>query len=437
MFTTTRQAGCLNPIRVAEAPVRGPLLGVSLTSDLPVTLSLHELYRQGVITAPNAVILGHYGIGKSTLIKGAYVLRALAVGARGCVFDRKLQQDGSSTQSGEYLRLAQVAGGTRVVLDRRCGCRINIFDPMLSAHGSDDGLVGQDELLTMVTEVALRRALDDKEEFVLPVAHSAGLRVAENMGRAAELADVINALYLPDSASIPGPEIDGVKALEAAGVVSRRSLIEWGLPVALALEKYLPGGELSGLIDGQTRDADGGPLDLSARLLVFDTSALTEGSTALALMLMIVAAYLQAYWMRIPGDKILVLEEAYNFDLLIGIAAMLRTITKRGRASGTAVVSALHHLSDPKTGSDLWALVKETDVAHLFRQASTEDAKQIAEFFRLSDRAAALLPLLPRGCHLLKIAEQPLQVVQQIRTVQETWMTSTDDGMAGSWEEAA
>jgi hypothetical protein len=435
----------------AGFPLRGPLAFASLSAGKPYTFSLHELYRAEEISALNAVIFGHYGYGKSSLVKSVYVMRQLGLDGnapRVCVFDRKQQQQTTGTAAplasdvtegataatggrhdGEYMRLASELGGTRVVFDRNParGARINILDPAFAAMGSEETLIGQDELLRMAAEVAMGRTLDSFETAALATAHQVALQTAKNRGRIPQVSDVIDALFVPHDDSIPGPTDEVLREeFLARGQVTTATVADWGLRVAVALRQFLPGGQLSGLIDGETRDADGGPLDLDSPLIVFDTSALAEGSTALAFMMAVASAFIQARWLLIPGDKTLIVEEGYNLDSLPGIPAVMRGIAKRGRACGCAVVSVFHHLSDLKPGSELWALVKETDVAHFFYQGSAEDIQAIVDFFNLDPAVAKEMSQLEKGCHLLRVKNRPVELVQHIRTPEEEWLTNTD-----------
>ena len=60
-----------------------------------------ELYRQGVVTSPNMVVLGQIGRGKSTFVK-SFVWRQQVVGHQAWVLDPK----------GEYGALARACGAS-------------------------------------------------------------------------------------------------------------------------------------------------------------------------------------------------------------------------------------------------------------------------------------------------------------------------------------
>jgi hypothetical protein len=436
-LSSARQAACLNPARVSSAPPSpGPAAGVVLTGGQRWQHSIHGLKRAGEISGLNAVVLGGYGSGKSSLAKDCYGLLGLGEGCRLAVFDRKRQRSAAGDDSGEYKKLAEFVGGQRVVFDRRPGrgARINLLDPAIQPTGAEDTLVGQDELLLLAAEAALGRRLTDtgpasSPAHALRAAHRAALRRAAQAGRPAELGDVIDALYRPDRDGIPGPVgPDGRKVLEASGIFTLEDLVRSGLPVALALEKYVD-GELSGLIDGPTRDADGGPLDLSNRLLVFDTSGLTEGSAALGFVVTVASVFVQAKWASHPENKYLVLEEAYFNDALERVPELLRQVAKRGRGSGTAVLTLVHHLSDIPAGSPMMALIREADVVHVFRQDKADDADQV---IGLLDLPAGLRPIimdLPEGCHVLRVTGRPPVVVQHLRSPQAQQLTFTDEAV--------
>jgi hypothetical protein len=441
-FTSTRQAECLNPGRVSGAnPVLGPPTHLSLTTDEAGWLSLHGFYSRGIVAAPNAIVLGGYGSGKSSWVKTTYVLRALDSGARVLVFDKKRQHQAGGDE-GEYGRAVEVAGGQRVPLDRRpgLGAVINVLDPVIAPVGSEDSTVGQDELLLMAAEVAcggpLRDGPDAAPAFALRQAHRAALARARAEGRVPVLRDVVDALFSPAVSGVPGPVgADGTPVLAARGVVTVETLTRWGLPVALGLERFTT-GDLSGLIDGVTSGPDGSALDLTASFLVIDTSGMPDDSPALGMMMALVGAFIQARWTLVPGPKIIILEEAYAVDRLDGVAGVFRAVAKRGRASGTAVVTVLHHLSDLRPDSDLWALVRETEVQHVFLQDKTDDAVQCVELFGLDEALAGVVTTLHQGTHLLLVGRRPPEVVQQIRTGLDEWVTDTDAGMLAPGEPA-
>lgn len=220
---------------------------------------------------------------------------------------------------------------------RSGGTAINLLDPRISttSESGGDGRVGQDRLLLMVAEHAHERRPGSRQRYALRAAHATALRRARDEGRVATLHDVVAALYDPADDAVPRPH------LEREGVVTRRVVIEWGLDLALDLERFIT-GDLSGLID-RTTSTD---LDLDAPLLVFDTSALPEDSPALSLVMALVATFLSAVWARRDGQRLIVLEEGYHTARLDKVASVLRSLAKRGRGIGLSFVTVIHHLSD-------------------------------------------------------------------------------------------
>src|SRR5699024_1554100 len=97
--------------------------------------------------------------------------------------------------------------------------------------------------------------------------------------------DVVEGLFTPEETAIPH------EVLATTGTVTVERLREWGLNLAMDLQRFID-GDLSGLVDAHTST----DIDWNARLLVFDTSELEEGSPALALVMSLIATFLSAVW---------------------------------------------------------------------------------------------------------------------------------------------
>lgn len=423
IFVSTRQAGALNPAIVStHPPLAGPITGIDMDTGQPVSTDPHELYDQKRITSPNVVVLGDISSGKSSLVKTQYCVRPVALGTQVAVFDRKDQQG-----RGEYVRAAQVCKAPVIRFARSGGTTINLLDPRISATSLDDAgdeRVGQDRLLLMVAEHAHGR-LTSTEHYVLRVAHRAALERAKEASRVATLHDVVDALYRPAPSAVPRPH------LADRGIVTVDRVTEWGLELAMDLERFVD-GDLSGLIDRETSAT----LDLDAPLLVFDTSALPEESPALALVMALVSSFLTAVWAHRPGRRIIILEEGYHTTRLqspgtTSVATILRSLAKRGRGIGLSFVTVIHHISDVPPNSDAMSLVREADVIHIYQQSRADDAREAVEQFRLPSRLYDTLGSLAKGCHILRIGTEAPRRVRHIRTGLEVWMTDTDEAMTG------
>ncbi len=433
-FTSTRQAAALDPLLTnTRVPTFGHLYGTDLLTHQPLTGSVQALYDAGFITAPMVAIIGGIGTWKSSTVKSFYGDRALATGTRVAVFDRKIQREGEAL-GGEYTRLARVfADDAQVVAlhrDRAIGTRINILDPAISPETSETG-VGQDELLRMVAVAAMGRELTPEEGYALAAAHRAAIVEAQAQGRVAILPDVIRALYVPHEPSIPGPRTDAKPVLSERGVVDEARVTEWGLPVALGFERFMK-GDLSGIIDGETAGPDGQSVDLMAQLLVIDTSALPEGSEALALMMAIISTYLMSRWAKVPGFKYLVLEEAYSADNLGAVPKIIRALVKRSRGVGAAVIAVFHHISDVTPGSALYSLIKEAGIIHIFQQDKSEDAAEAVAMFDLPADMVDTIQTLAPGMNVWKRGRLPATIARAFRTPLEAWITDTDEAMRRS-----
>lgn len=424
IFTSTRQAQAVNPALVAtHAPLAGPITGVDVDTGNAVSNGPHELYAQRRITSPNVVVLGDVGAAKSSLVKTVYVARAVACGKQVAVFDRKNQEG-----RGEYAEVARVCHGTTITFSRTKGSSINLLDPRISTSSRDgdfDARVGQDRLLLMAAEYA-HGPLSSQEHHALRSAHRSALTRAGSEDRVATIHDVIDALYDPGPDAVPRGD------LADRGVVTVERVIEWGMALAMDLERFVD-GDLSGLIDADTADE----VDWNAPLLVFDTSELDEDSPALSLVMALVSTFLSSVWAARAGQRIIVLEEGYHTARLTGpgstsVASILRSLVKRGRGIGLAFVTVIHHVSDLPADSDAMSLVREAQVVHLYRQSRSDDAQTAVSLFGLPLWCQELLPAIEPGVHVLKIGKEPARLVRHIRTRIEEGFTDTDQAMTGT-----
>lgn len=436
ILTTTRQVVATNPALVRASQVFGGLpIGLDADTGLPWGSDPFVLYAAGAIESLSAVIVGDVGVAKSTLVKDHYCAHQLTLGRQAAVFDRKAQRRSGGVTEGEYDRLAQLAerAGLRVARIKFSrdgdGACINILDPRITRKSDRvSATVGQDELLSMVAVMA-HGPLTSKERKCLDAAHSQALRTASEQGREAILSDVVDALYAPDAAAVPAP---------LRRLVSPDDFTRWGMDLAFDLSRFIE-GDLSGLIDGPTRSADGQPLDLEADLLIIDTSALLEGSAAMVMTMAIMATFLASVWIENGRQSVLVIEEGYSAEFP-DVARVFRSLAKRHRGLALLMVFVMHHLSDVPPTSPLAALFREAGVVHLFRQDKREEAEASVSMFGFVEELVAKVMTLPKGSHFLKEGAQPARPPREISHVQtalESWLTYTDDAITGSVNEPA
>lgn len=418
-FASTMQTPALTPLlTTTELRYNGYPLGVDLLTNQAVLENVRDLYRNGYVNSPNETIIGAVGTAKSTYVKIS-LLRSIMGGGRGCVFDRKRQTQAGYAR-GEYYKLAGAVGGTTVRFhqSRHLGTRINVCDPAITSitAAGDDSALGQDRLLIMVAEAALGDTLTPQQRRALAVAHRTALATAAREPRVAILSDVIEALQHPTQTDIVGVDTDRLR--------------EWGLPVVLGLLRYTDDGDLAGLIDGETSGPDGQEVDFNSRLLVFDTSSLEFGSTALGVMMAVATAFLMSVWVTTPGPKSVVLEETYSADGVGVVPAMFRDLAKRTRGVGASMISVFHHLSDVQPGSPLQSLITESEVVSVFRQDKSADVAAVIDLLGLDPSIRELIMTLPRGVHIRKRgARLPVAVVEPVRTDLEREISFTDDAL--------
>lgn len=421
--TSSHQAPALVPALMRTSwPFAGWPLGIDSQTGLCWSSDPYLLRELNIIQSLSAVIIGDIGQAKSTLVKLHYVLGQLAVGRKSVVFNRKRNRDG---EANEYEKCAQYAqasglGVSRLLLDQNGGAKINILDPHLLSSGGAS-TVGQGQLVEMVISVATDgQPITAVERGMLHAGLAQAQTVTLAEGRDPTLHDLTWALFNPDPAFLPDPVQAGGR-WDADRMAAAGARIGWALQAAIT-------GSLRGLIDGPTCDEYGQPLQLDADLLMIDTAELADGSPALALMMAIMATYLDAVWASQEAQGIAVIEEGYSADLP-AVGQVLRTLAKRGRAVGLSLVFVLHHFSDIPADSPLSALYREAGIAHIFKQEKPIDAQQCAETLGVEELLDTIQTLHP-GEHLLfegDRSKRPPRRISNIRTDAERWITYTED----------
>lgn len=425
-ITSTRQVVATNPALIrSQPPFSGGPVGIDEQTGMYVGSDPFVLYPD-VIQSINVVIVGDVGVAKSTFVKNHYVQDQLYAGRQVCCFDRKKNTDRKSEYDG-VARIVEASGKkvARVRFDRAGnGARVNILDPRIIARGGEQhDTVGQDELLLMVAEL-LHGHLTSEEKFALSAAHKKAIAVAKVENRDPVLGDVVDALFQPGLEYLP-------PALAAGGHVGVEDLVGYGLRLGFDLHAALDGA-LSGLIDGPTRGADGNDLDLDADLIVVDTSSLQDGSAALMLVMAIMSTFISSVWSMTEQQSVVIIEEGYTADFP-SVAAILRSLAKRGRGVGVSLVLVLHHLSDIEAGSPLAALFRETGITHLMRQAQADEARHTNELLGLGDLTDTIQQLA-KGTHILiegRPETRPPRVVCHVRTDIDKWANYTDAAITG------
>ncbi len=373
------------------------------------------LYRQGLVTNPNAVVFGQIGRGKSSFVK-SYLWRQAVFGRQAWVVDPK----------GEYGPLAEAWGVRPVALRPGGSVRLNPLDTDDERDGpgrpdgADDTRRRRAVLTSSLAVACLGRDLRPRERAAIDAA------LAEATDRAFEAA--MPAPTLPQVVeALLEPGLEASLALRT----SRAELLEDGRDVALELRRLVH-GDLGGMFDGPTTPG----VSLDGPLVVLDLSAVYH-SSALGVLMACAAAWLQnAVRDRHRNRIIVVVDEAWAILSNLGVARWLQSSWKMSRANGVANMAVLHRLSDLHSvgtaGSEQVSLAEgllaDSETRVVYAQSPGEVART-AELLGLTATEADLVTQLRRGTALWKVGRRSFLVEHRLASG-EQWLTDTDQAMA-------
>ncbi|HEV3281725.1 MAG TPA: hypothetical protein VG032_08980 [Acidimicrobiales bacterium] len=415
--TTTRHLCAAYPL-VAEAGLGhdGVLIGRDVLGGSFV-YDPFALYRRGVVTNPNMVVIGQIGRGKSAFVK-SYLWRQSVFGRRAWVVDPK----------GEYGPLAEAFGVVPVALRPGGSIRLNPLDTGdlgdnavgEGGSGPDDTLRRRVALTSSLAVACLGRDLGPRERAAIDAAIvDASDRAGRSGMPAPTLPQVVDALL--------DPHEDASAALRTTPAL----LVEDGRDAALELRRLVH-GDLSGMFDGPTTPR----LTLDGPLVVLDLSAVYH-SPALGVLMTCAAAWLQSAVRAVHQDRIIVVvDEAWAVLSNLGVARWLQGSWKMSRAHGVANMAVLHRLSDLRAvGSEgsvqvnlAEGLLADSETRVVYAQSPGEVAST-GELLGLTGTEAELVSQLRRGMALWKVGRRSFLVDHQLATG-ERWLTETDQAMA-------
>ena len=407
---TTRHLCAAYPL-VAEAGLghRGVLIGRDVLGGSFV-YDPFTLYRAGVVTNPNMVVIGQIGRGKSSFVK-SYLWRQAVFGRSAWVIDPK----------GEYGPLCEAWGVSPVALRPGGPVRLNPLDTGdASVDDPGDGpMVRRTALTASLAVSCLGRDLLPRERAAIDAALAAASATAARRSLGSPtLPLVVDALLDPD---------------EQAAVdlrTTRPVLVEDGRDVALELRRLVH-GDLRGMFDGPTTDG----LRLDGPLVVLDLSAVYH-SPALGVLMACAAAWLQsAVQARHRNRILLVVDEAWAILSNLGVARWLQSSWKLSRAMGVANIAVLHRLSDLASvgaaGSEQVGLAEgllaDSETRVVYAQSPGEVART-GELLGLTETEADLVSTLSRGTALWKVGRRSFLVEHRLAPG-EAWMVDTDRAM--------
>ena len=405
---TTRHLGAAYPL-VAEAGLghEGVLIGRDVLGGSFV-YDPFDLYRNGVVTNPNMVVIGQIGRGKSSFVK-SYLWRQ-------AVFGRSVV--GHRPEGGVRPPVPGLGCGPG-------GPATGWPGPSQPAGHRDGGRLGRrPEHAARGPDRVARRVVPragpaPRERAAIDAALLASDASAAASGGAPTLPQVVEALLDP----VP----DAALTLRT----TRADLVEDGRDVALELRRLVH-GDLRGMFDGPTTAG----LRLDGPLVVLDLSAVYH-SPALGVLMACAAAWLQsAVRARHRNRILLVVDEAWAILGNLGVARWLQSSWKLSRALGVANIAVLHRLSDLASvgaaGSEQVGLAEgllaDSETRVVYAQSPGE-IERTGELLGLNATEADLVSSLPRGTALWKVGRRSFLVEHRLGT-HERWLVDTDAAMS-------
>jgi len=428
---TTAQVGACYPFGgTPSLGIHGVVIGRDLYGGV-FCYDPFELYRRGLCTNPNMVVLGQIGRGKSALVK-SYLCRQAVLGRRVFVLDPK----------GEYAPLGRALGVEPIVLYPGGPVRVNPLDSAGATGGEEAAQESSTmALLEALCSSSLRRPLLPREVAALDIALAAVAPVGRRARGSSPSSPAQLGVLSARSSSAPlAPTLPEVIASlldpsERAGTAlgtTRATLIEDGRDLALVLRRLVE-GDLWGMFDGPTTAG----IDPRAATVIVDLSAVYH-SSALPAVMACAMSWFEAGLERSSGvQTIFVVDEAWAVLADIGVARFLAASFKLARARGVANLAVLHRVSDLSAVGAAGSveanlsrgLLADSETTVCFAQPRSE-IEVSATALGLSRREAELLPRLGRGVALWRIGRRSF-LVEHRMVPAEMALTDTDQQLLG------
>jgi hypothetical protein len=349
------------------------------------------LYQRGMITAPNIVLAGIVGSGKSSLAKSLYT--------RSLPFGRRVYVPGDP--KGEHTAVAEAVGGKAIVLGHGLRNRLNPLDEGHRAVSASDTewaaqlAARRRELIGALAETVLDRPLSPLEHTAIDLA----------------LTDVVRSSEVPILPMV----VDRILAPNAQDNDGR--LAEDGRLVGHALRR-LVAGDLAGLFDGPSTVR----FDPSLPMVSLDLSQVAGNSTLISVLMTCSSAWMEsALADPAGGQRWVVYDEAWR---LMAYPALLRRMDAQWRLArhyGIANMLIFHKLSDldnvGDSGSAMRALASSLLANAETRIVYRQEADQLgstASALGLTKTEQSLLPTLGVGQGLWRIKDRSFVVQHQL-----------------------
>ncbi|GAA1816598.1 ATP-binding protein [Nesterenkonia flava] len=368
----------------------GMFIGQDLYSGASFVYDPWVLYQRGIITAPNIVLAGIVGSGKSSLAKSLYT--------RSLPFGRRVYVPGDP--KGEHTPVAEAVGGRAIALGAGLANRLNPLDEGHRPSGLSDAewattvASRRRSLLGALAETVLGRGLSPLEHTAIDLALTQ--TVAEN--QVPILPMVVDRILDPSD--------------DPTG-----RLAEDGRLVGHAMRR-LVAGDLGGLFDGPSTVE----FDPSLPMISLDLSRVTENSTLISVLMTCASAWMESALLDPNGgQRWVVYDEAWR---LMSHPALLRRMDAHWRLArhyGIANLLVFHKLTDLDNVGDAGSamrslassLLANAETRIVYRQES-DQLGTTAQTLGLTGTEQKLLPTLGVGQGLWRIKDRSFVVQHQL-----------------------
>jgi len=382
----------------------GVFVGQDLYSGSSFVYDPWVLYSRGLITAPNLVLAGIVGAGKSALAKSLYT--------RSIPFGRRVYVPGDP--KGEHTAVAEAVGGKAIALGHGMPNRLNPLDEGHRPGGIDDVqwlaqvTARRRELVGALAETVLDRRLTPLEHTAIDIALTDTVQSCQ----VPVLPMVVERLLAPDKAN----DSDGRLAEDSrlAGHALRR----------------LVAGDLAGLFDGPSTVR----FDPTLPMVSLDLSRVNENAMLISVLMTCASAWMESALLDPDGgQRWVIYDEAWR---LMSHPALLRRMDAHWRLArhyGIANMLIFHKLSDLDNvgdqGSAMRALASSllanAETRVVYRQES-DQLGSTAAALGLTGTEQSLLPTLGTGQGLWRIKHRSFVVQHQLHPAElELFDTNT------------
>lgn len=370
----------------------GVFIGQDLYSGGSFVYDPWVLYARGLITAPNLVLAGIVGSGKSALAKSLYT--------RSLPFGRRVYVPGDP--KGEHTAVAEAVGGRAIVLGHGLSTRLNPLDEGYRPSGMSDATwtstvaARRRDLIGALAETVLTRPLSPLEHTAIDTALTATVHGND----VPILPMIVDHILSPESASDP----DG-------------RLAEDGRLVGHALRR-LVAGDLAGLFDGPSTVT----FDPTLPMISLDLSRVAENSTLISVLMTCSSAWMESALLDPNGgQRWCIYDEAWR---LMSHPALLKRMDAHWRLArhyGIANMLIFHKLTDLENVGDQGSamrslansLLANAETRITYRQES-DQLGATAAALGLTGTEQKLLPSLGVGQGLWRIKDRSFVCQHQL-----------------------